>query len=286
MALASIPYRTFPELPFGLHTFGLFVALGVLAGILVARRLLGDRELAGAFERMAVRSVVWGLVGARLTWVVTHLESISSPLDVIAVWNGGLQFSGGFVVAVVAAMPTLRRQSRLARWQMLDAGAIGLAVGLMIGRIGCVSVGEHLGGPTDFLLGTRYLGGETIEGPLTVGVTYHNTAVYELLHLAVLAALAFWLLRRGVLRLGDGRAAGLFLGWYGVARFTTDTVRTFDERLLGLTGAQWSALLLLVPLGVALLIRSAARRPPDREPGPAVHAGTGKDLYNRPPTAD
>lgn len=260
--VAAIPWRTFPTIPIGpvdLHTFGLFVAAGMLLGAVVLHHVLRDSTIdLDDLDRVLLRSVVAGLVGARVAWVVTHLSELDGPLDALAVWDGGLQFSGGFLVAVAAGAPWLRRQTREHRMQVGDAVAMGLAPGLAVGRLGCIAVGEHLGGPTDFLLGTRYLGGPVIEGPLTVGVTYHNTSVYELLHLAVLSALLAVALRAGWLRVGDGRATAAFLGWYAVWRFVTDLTRSADEALLSLTGAQWVSVLVLLP-GAVLVLREARR---------------------------
>jgi len=103
----------------------------------------------------------------------------------------------------------------------------------------------------------RYLGGVTVEGPLQVGVVYHNTALYELLHLAVLAALLWWLLRPGRSRPGTGLV--VFALWYGVARFLTDFLRVYDREVLGLTGAQWACLAVVV---VAVWLAVRLRRSP------------------------
>jgi prolipoprotein diacylglyceryltransferase len=82
-----------------------------------------------------------------------------------------------------------------------------------------------------------------------------------------------WLIRRARAagrRLPPGFLAGLFLTWYAVARFLTDTLRTYDERMLGLTGAQWGMLAVL-PLGIWVLATAHRRRATpepseDREP--------------------
>lgn len=262
--LAAIPWRTLPALELGpltLRPFGVFVGLGVLLGWLIIHRVL-TQETGGsggvaaidlaALDGVLFRALVWGLVGARLAWVLTHWSAISSPLDVIAVWDGGLQFSGGFLMGIVVTVPWLRRQARRQRLAVVDAAAVGMAAGLAVGRIGCMVVGEHLGGPTEFFLATRYLGGDVVEGPLDVGVAYHNTALYELLHLAVLFGLLWVLRRRGVFTIGDGRSAATFLAWYAVWRGLTDLVRTADAAVLGLTGAQWIGLVVLLPTAVAL----------------------------------
>lgn len=267
--LATIPFRPIPEIPgTPLNTFGLFVALGIVIGVIVGGRLVeragGDRE---RFETIGYRAAIAGLVGARLAWVITHLEAIDSPIDVIAVWDGGLQFTGGFVLAVLVALPSVRKLDHPEPRRFADAAAFGLVLGQAIGRIGCVAVGEHWGGPTDFPLALRYLGGQTAEGDLTVGVAYHNTALYELLHLAVLAGILWWLYRRGNVPIGSGRMSGIFLVWYGAFRALTDVVRVGDATALGLTGAQWVALGVLVPIGLVVLYRTRGAGRPDGDEG-------------------
>jgi phosphatidylglycerol---prolipoprotein diacylglyceryl transferase len=260
--IGAIPYRTFPQIhlgSFSIHTFGVMVAIGVLVGAWIASRYarrqgISEQEVAGLIWRV----VVAGFVGARIAWDLSHTSQIHSPLDLIAVWHGGLAFTGGFIAAVLVALPTLRRWAGLQRWRLADGIALGLTVGLAIGRIGCISVGEHLGNPTHFFLGWKYLGGPTREGPLVVGVTYNNTAIYEFLHLWLLAALLWWLIfhRKDTI---PGTAIGVFCLWYGVARFCTDFLRTHDDRFLGLTAAQWTCML-LVAAGIWILATTGRRR--------------------------
>lgn len=238
--VAGIPFPTFPAIQIGplrLLTFGLFVALGVIVGIYVAsyrnQRFGIPRS---ETERVGLILVGIGFVGARLLWVVTHLEEIQSPIDVIAVWDGGLQFTGGFVAAILLAPLFTRNWPKDRRWELLDGAVLGLAVGQMIGRFGCVAVGEHLGGPTDFFLGWTYTGGTVVEGPLEVGVTYHSAALYEILWLIPIILVLLYLNKRNA---PAGVMAGSFAIMYGAARFLTDFVRINDEKLYGLTGAQY-----------------------------------------------
>lgn len=270
--LAAIPLPTFPDIPLGpvtLRTFGLLVALGILAGITLAARHARRRGVAPEeVVSLGTRAVVAGLIGARLAWVLSHLGQIESALDVVAVWKGGLSFTGGFLLAVPVVVWSMRGWERERRWIVADGMGLGLVVGLAFGRVGCIAVGEHLGGPTSFVLGWRYLGGSTREGPLEVGVTYHNTSIYELLHLLVLAGVLWWLLER--VRVRPGVAIGVFALWYGALRFLTDFLRDYDRTVLGLTGAQWACLALL-PAGIWVLLR--ARGPADG--GPSVPAAEG-----------
>ena len=87
----------------------------------------------------------------------------------LAVWEGGLQFSGAFLIAIVTIVWWLRRHPDVPGLTLTDGIVFGLVPGLMVGRIGCYAVGEHLGHTTTFFLGVRYLGGVTREGPDRAG---------------------------------------------------------------------------------------------------------------------
>ena len=253
--LGVIPYETFPKIdlgPFELRTFGVMVGLGVLVGAWIAARYIEQRTGVSRDDtyRLATRLVVAGVIGARITWDLSHTNQIHSVLDVIAVWKGGLQFSGGFIAAVAVGFPTFRSWTRSVRWSNLDGYAYGLTLGLAFGRVGCTSVGEHFGSSSSWLLAVEYRGGDTRE-PAIIGQTFHNTAIYELLYLLLLFAVLTWIIRR---RPVPGTVMGVFCLYYGVSRGLTDFLRVNDKTVIGLTGAQWMCVL-LIPTGIWILTR-------------------------------
>ncbi|HET8618530.1 MAG TPA: prolipoprotein diacylglyceryl transferase [Acidimicrobiales bacterium] len=264
--LAGIPYTTFPTIelgPLNLRTFGLMVAIGVLLGAWVAASYV-ERFGVSRDEtyRVATYMVLAGIIGSRLTWALTHTDQIESPIDVIAIWEGGIQFSGGFICALIVGLPFFKRWTRLQRWRVLDGYSLGLALGLAVGRIGCYSVGEHFGRTSDFFLASRYDGGDVREGslgdvPLQVGTTFHNTSLYEFLYMLVLfaglGALVLAARRRGR-EVPPGTLTGIFILYYGVLRFASDALRVNDERVGGLTGAQWMCLV-MIPAGAWILAK-------------------------------
>jgi phosphatidylglycerol---prolipoprotein diacylglyceryl transferase len=303
---AAIPYTTFPNIalgPLNLRTFGLMVALGVLVGCWVAAAY-AERFGVNRDEtyRMGTWVILAAIIGSRLTWAITHTDQIHSLVDVIAIWQGGIQFAGGFIVGLIAALPFIRRWGKLQRWQVLDGWVLGVTAGLAIGRIGCYSVGEHFGRTSNFFLAVRYDGGQVREPTLgdtqlVPGMTFHNTALYEGLYMAalfaVLGALVLQAHRRGR-EVQPGTLGGIFLVYYGVMRWLSDTLRVNDERVLGMTGAQWMCLV-MIPFGIwvlwkvrpqmARLAAEAAAAPeaqpdaepeaaePESEPEPAAAAG-------------
>ncbi len=262
--LAAIPYTTFPTIelgPLNLRTFGVMVALGVLLGAWIAAAY-GERFGVPRDDtyRVATWMVLAGVIGSRLTWAATHTDQIENPIDVIAIWEGGIQFSGGFIAALVVGLPFFRRWSRLLRWQLLDGYALGLSIGLALGRVGCYAVGEHFGRTTDFFLASRYDGGDVREAtlgdvPLVPGTTFHNTSLYELLYMLVLFGILGGMVlaahRKGR-EVAPGTLVGVFVLYYGVLRFLSDTLRVNDERVAGMTGAQWMSLV-MVPAGIVIL---------------------------------
>jgi phosphatidylglycerol:prolipoprotein diacylglycerol transferase len=300
--LAAIPYSSFPDIgPF--KTFGLAVGLGVLIGAVVAAHYCERWGVSrDTSYTLATKLVLAGVIGARLTWDITHWNEISSPLDLIAVWNGGLQFSGGFIFAVLAGIPTFRKWDRLTRWHVIDGYSMGLAIGLAFGRIGCTSVGEHFGNQTDFFLATRYDGGvvrepvlyehatiaNPVKGhthpiPLVKGMVFHNTAIYELIFLLVLFAI-LWVVLHKKPAVAAGTGIGIFCLYYGFARFGTDLLRVNDKLKFGLTGAQWMCIVLIpAALWILFKVRPATAKlaaqaaaeadaEPEAEPEPAEPA--------------
>ncbi|MET0727988.1 MAG: prolipoprotein diacylglyceryl transferase family protein [Acidimicrobiales bacterium] len=291
--LAAIPYTTFPTISLGplhLRTFGFVVAIGVLIGAWLAARYCEQYGVPrDTTYNLAMRMVLAGVIGSRITWVLTHLDSVDSPVDVIAIWEGGLQFSGGFVFAVVFAYPVYRHWNRLTRWHSLDGYAYGLTIGLAIGRIACYAVGEHFGRLSSFFLAVRYEGGSVREGsigdvPLEEGMVFHNTALYELLYLLALFLVLTWLLYLRKDRPGPGVAMAVFCIWYGIARFASDALRVNDERVLGLTGAQYMCVALVLT-GIWVLVRLRRLLARDMAAGVPVGVPVGTAALDSAPEA-
>ena len=163
-----------------------------------------------------MRMVLAGVIGSRITWVLTHLDELDSPLDAVAIWQGGLQFSGGFVFAVIAGYPVYRHWNRLTRWHSLDGYAYGLSIGLGIGRIGCYAVGEHFGrlsvvpARRPLRRRQRARGRRSARVPLETGMVFHQTALYELLYMVVLFGLLTYVLYLRKERPGPGTAMAIF----------------------------------------------------------------------------
>lgn len=140
----------YPVLIGPLHTFGVMVLLGVLAGLWWVRRdapRLGfDGQAVEDVISLAVEVFLAGLIGSRLQFVIHNWEHYSGEnlWRVLAIWQGGLVWYGGLLAALPVAVwrikhygfPILRTCDLLAPCTML---------GLAIGRIGCLMAGDDHG---------------------------------------------------------------------------------------------------------------------------------------------
>jgi phosphatidylglycerol:prolipoprotein diacylglycerol transferase len=136
--------------PLTLHTYGMLVALGFLAGLIVVMR--GARREGLPSEPvldLAFVVVLAAIVGSRLLYVLFNLrEYLADPLRAFKVWEGGLVFHGGLLLAIPACLYVMRR-SRLPAWITADVFAPAVALGQAIGRIGCFAAGCCYGAPWD-----------------------------------------------------------------------------------------------------------------------------------------
>ena len=247
--------------PLAISPHGIGIAVGYLAGAqLMVRR---SRRFGGPSENDIWNTLFWALlgaiVGARVGYVIGHFSEVTDGgddlLGVFKIWEGGISLLGGITGAVLAALPYVFRK-KMGFWRTLDLAAPGLALGIIIGRIGDLMIGDHLGKPTTFPLGWRCLGDEGGEPtparvyraalrdgePPSLGcfdLTVHQTALYDLLSTTLLFIVLVWVGRRVRNR---GLLTIVFVIWYGIMRLITDFLRV-DKRYLGLTGSQITALL-------------------------------------------
>lgn len=274
--LALIEYDPIEYLvlgPLRVSPHGLATAVGFLAGawlLMPATRARGVRD--EVVHAMLYRAVVGALVGARLAYVLNHLGDFAEePLKAFMVWEGGISLLGGIAGGVLAAIPVMRRE-QLRFWSLMDAAAPGLALGILIGRIGDLVVGDHLGKPTDFVLGFRCTGANSAspcEASLGQGV--HLPALYDLVSVTVLLGVLLVVRRR---QRWDGFVILVFAAWYGTGRIIEDFFRIDVTHGSGLTGSQWTSLVLVTSSLWVLLVW---RRTPGWGDWSARSGGTNDD---------
>jgi phosphatidylglycerol:prolipoprotein diacylglycerol transferase len=261
VTLATLNINVDPALdvgPISLPWHGLMTAVGIFVAGAVAWRYAAERELERerVFDLVLVTAIA-GMVGARVLYLIEHDPgALLDPGE----WLGteGFSFYGAVILGPLAAYIYMRRVGIGLAY--LDALASGFGLGLAVGRVGDILIGEHFGPPSQLPWAISYSHPEAhVPSP---DVAYHPGAVYEaLLGLAVFAVL--WPLRHRL------RTPGLMfasvVGLYAAGRFAIFFVRSdSDELAWGLTNSQWLSLaLLIVAIALAWWL---TRRMPESAP--------------------
>lgn len=218
-----------------LHLYGIFLALGILIGLLPAKRLSLEKGIHNDFLYGTVTAcIIGGVVGARLLSVAlnpaTFLENL---LSVFALHQGGMAYYGGLAGGALAAL-IYTRKNRINLWTMADIIAPALALGESIARLGCDVYG--------------YASAQAPFPRIVNGIPYHNIPLYT--SLATLGIfIALWYLRNKVSR---GQLFLLYLLMYGTSRTLIDYFRgeqfllsIFNSAQLGSLGIALAALVVI-----------------------------------------
>jgi phosphatidylglycerol---prolipoprotein diacylglyceryl transferase len=292
---AAISYHPIVKVhigPLAISPHGVGIAVGFLVG---ARLMMPAAKAKGITEddvySLLFRAAIGAIVGARLAYVINHFGDYTShPLDILKIYNGGISLLGGILGAVLLALPDMHRR-KLSFWKVMDSAAPGIALGIVIGRIGDLIVADHLGKQTSFFLGykcpplnvkTAFPCNGTGVGPNIPGMVVHQTALYDFLMTIVLLSALLWLRRRARY---DGFLISVFASWYAVQRIIEDFLRE-DVRHFGLTGSQWTSVffVLLCTWHLVFVRRTPrwgrwdeGRSRPGTGPGPGEPAGDEAD---------
>lgn len=242
---------------FQLRSYGVIFLLSFLAALWLARREAArkgiDPALVGEFS---VYALLGGILGARLYYIAFSdpLHYLKNPWEILAVWHGGIgvigSLIGGFLVAV-----WFSRKKQLPLLRLADVLAPGVALGQTLGQFACLSNGDSYGKETDLPWAITYTDPRALAPQ---NVPLHPIEIYEMAAY-LLVFLLVWGTRKRFK--ADGATLLVYLGAYGVARFTVEFWRGHPALVGGIPAAQiaGAAFVLIAVLGFARL-RAGSRR--------------------------
>lgn len=243
--------------PLAVRWYGLMYLVGFLLGYSVLhhlRRLRNYMLDADQIGDLLFYTVCGVILGGRLGYVLFYNPGyyLAHPLQIPAVWQGGMSFHGGLVGVIVAAVLFCRVKGH----SVLDVGDMlvtATPIGLAFGRLGNFINGELWGRVTDLPWGMVFPGA----GPLP----RHPSQLYEAFLEGILLFAVLYLLHRK--RAAKGVPFFTFFLGYGIARFAVEFAREPDQHLgllqWGLSMGQLLSLPMIIFGAVGLVIRLGRR---------------------------
>ena len=242
-----------------LAAFGLFFFLAMLR---LRHQPYASITGPGAWSRRDIEDIlfigVMGVViGGRLGYCLFYKPGyyLSHPLEIFAVWQGGMSFHGGMLGVLVSQLWFARTRQR--PWlQVMDFIAPCVPTGLAAGRVGNFINGELWGrfSPPELPWGMVFLNSGSM-------LPRHPSQVYQFLLEGLLLFVLLWLYARRPRKLGQ--VSGAFLFGYGVFRFIAEFFREPDDFLgilaLGMSMGQWLCIPMMVA-GAWLWVWACSRR--------------------------
>lgn len=160
-----------PISPVAFSVFGLDIrwyALAYIAAFIVGYILLikftkserAEIRLSKKQSDDLLTAVILGVIlGGRLGYVLFYNLAffLAHPLEIFAVWHGGMSFHGGLLGVIIATF-LFARKEKINAWKILDILAVIAPIGLFFGRIANFINMEVMGRPTESVLGVFFNG--------------------------------------------------------------------------------------------------------------------------------
>jgi phosphatidylglycerol:prolipoprotein diacylglycerol transferase len=252
--------------PFEVKWYGLAYAAGLLLGWWYVRRLVSTARLwaapgapftSDAADDLLLYMTAGVVLGGRFGYVLFYNPGfyLANPAEIIAVWNGGMSFHGGFLGSIIAIALFARRHGTNVL-SVLDLAAAAVPIGLMFGRLANFINAELWGRPSSVPWAMVFPGA----GP----APRHPSQLYEAaLEGAVLFALCWWLIQHRDALKRPGLVAGTFTAGYGLARSFCEFFREPDYGHWATFGPMTAGILYSLPMIAAgfWLVRRARATP-------------------------
>lgn len=247
--------------PFTIRWYGLMYVLSLVVGGWLLGKEVARKKIPLSDEaRWNFLTLVFliGILGGRVYYVLFNWDYYgANPMEIPAVWHGGLAIHGGLIGGILAGLWYVRRH-RLPFWRLADAGAPSTILGQAFGRFGNFMNGEVHGRPTDLPWGIVFPPNSPA-GREFGSVPLHPAMLYEMgLNLIIFGFL--WSCRRRPSQ--DGFLFCIYLILYSVARFFVSMVRAEDLYLGPFRAPHVVSVITVVGVGAYVISRRLWRALP------------------------
>lgn len=246
--------------------YSLLIVIGAIIAIIMIIREAKRYNYPTDFAfNLCFWSIIVGIIGARIYYVLFNLELYSNFWDIFKIWEGGLAIHGGIIFGLITCILYCKKY-KVRTIRFLDFIAPALLLAQAIGRWGNFFNQEAHGAATTLThLQNLHIPNFIIEGMNIGGIYYEPTFLYE--SLLCLVGLIIILIVRRLKITKVGQPTAIYLMWYGLIRFFIESMRTDSLMLGGFKVAQIVSVIMIV-IGVIIIMITSRK-------------GRYEDLYNQ-----
>lgn len=239
--------------PFSITWYSVCILLGIIVATIIIEKEAKKYNISRSFVmNLIFWCVIYGIIGARIYYVIFNLDYYSSyPLEIVKIWNGGLAIHGGIIAGVITLIFYCKKYN-INVLRMTDISVVGLIIAQSIGRWGnFFNMEAHGGVVTKSFLENIHIPNFIIDGMYINGNYYHPTFLYE--SFFCLLGFLILILVRKFKNIKMGNITCLYLIWYGIIRFFIESLRTDSLMIGNLKMAQLVSCLMII-LGIIMFI--------------------------------
>jgi phosphatidylglycerol---prolipoprotein diacylglyceryl transferase len=216
---------------FAVLSYSFFIAIGLISGILLARK---EAERTGEDPEKIMGLCFYllfaAIIGSRLFYIAANPSIFfQNPLEIIRIQNGGLVFYGGFIAALIAGLIYMK-EAAMPIWKTADIMAPSIAVGQLLGMLGCFFAGCCYGRACDFPWAVTFKHPESLA---PTGIPLHPVQLYFSLNYFIIYGVLLFVRRY---KKFDGQLFWIYVLLYGVTFAIIETFRG-DIKSVFITGA-------------------------------------------------
>ena len=236
--------------PVEIRWYAVLILLGVIVAILLGTKESKKFNYPKDFVfDLGFYVVIFGIIGARLYFVLFNLELYQDWVDILRIWEGGLAIHGGIIAGFITTLIYCKIK-KVNLFKVTDIAVISLIIAQAIGRWGNF-FNQEAHGPVTTLENLQHLHipSFVIKGMNIGGIYYHPTFLYESLW-CLLGFIILLLVRKYYKYLKTGQLTCIYLMWYGLGRLFIESLRT-DSLMVG--NFKVAQLISIIFIGIGLL---------------------------------
>ena len=244
---------------FSVCSYSFFIAIGLISGILLARKEAERTgEDPGKIMDLCFYLLIAAIVGSRLFYIAANPSIFfQDPLEIIRIQNGGLYFYGGFIAALTTGLIYMK-STAMPLWKTADILAPSIAVGQLLGMLGCFLAGCCYGRTCDFSWAVTFTHPDSLA---PTGIPLHPVQLYFSFNYLIIYGVLLFVRRY---KKFDGQLFWIYVLLYGITFAIIETFRG-DIQSCSISGA----LSVSQTIGAALAIIAAVmimllRRSPEK----------------------